>query len=303
MYQFLKKNKKTTKKLVVSHLHGGLGNQLFQYAAAFSLADYIGASVVIDKDALHNLKNRPYKLDRLNIKQDFVNDNNKSITSPKILFRSLSSSLKLNRNSIIFHEPHYHFSESFFQLSGDFIELFGYFQSEKYFSRVESAIRKMFTFKDGPDTGSLYWMNRIKTEKISVSVHVRRGDYLLKPETHPTLRMGYYQRAMNLMKKCFGSELTFFIFSDDTEYVNHEFSNIRNVCIVPSDEGSDVHELIMMSQCHHNIIANSSFSWWGAWLNTNKEKIVVAPACWFGPKKMSQRNIMDLYPDNWIQLK
>lgn len=303
MNKYIKTSARLSSKYVVSHLHGGLGNQLFQYAAAFSLADHIGASVCVNTNGLRNLQNRPYRLDRFNIPEDIYIDNNTSKSAPRKLFKNLFPIVKANRHSTIYREPHYHFSESFFNLNTDVIELFGYFQSEKYFSRVESSIRKIFTLKERPPPQSLDWINRIRNEKVSVSVHVRRGDYLLKPQTHPALSMCFYNRAMNLIKRCFGTKVTFFIFSDDFHYISQKFSNIRNVFLVPSALGSDVQELLMMSQCHHNIIANSSFSWWGAWLNINKDKMVIAPAYWFGPEKMSQRNIMDLFPENWIHLK
>jgi hypothetical protein len=125
------------------------------------------------------------------------------------------------------------------------------------------------------------------------SVHIRRGDYLRFPNDHPTLLNDYYFKSFDKMKK----NTKFIVFSDDITWCK---DNIKGNNMFYIEDETDYVNLILMSLCKHNIIANSSFSWWGAWLNKNKNKKVIAPKIWFGPNK--NLNTKDLIPNKWITI-
>ena len=171
-------------------------------------------------------------------------------------------------------------------------DLVGYFQSEKYFKNCKDLIRKYFTFAD-----SLIDYNIINPVENSCSIHVRRGDYVNLQDYHPFPGMDYYRNAISYMKNK-GVNI-FYIFSDDIEWCKEHFSYIDEIIYV---EGNiDIKDLALMSICKNNIIANSSFSWWGAWLNGNENKIVISPSVWFGPSKKGVIT-EDLYCEGWIKM-
>ena len=163
------------------------------------------------------------------------------------------------------------------------IDLKGYFQSEKYFADFKKDIRSLFTPRK---------INDLKEQK-KTSIHVRRTDYLNFPNHHPALTMHYYENAMSL----FDSNTSFIICSDDIDWCKKHFIGSR---FEFSDYKDPILDLILQIKCEHNIIANSSFSWWGAWLNSKNNK-VVAPIKWFGPA-LAQHDTKDLYLPEWTIL-
>lgn len=183
-------------------------------------------------------------------------------------------------NYQVYHEPHFHYSE--INVTGN-TDLRGYFQSKKYWQHCSDLIRDQFTFTNPP---------RLSIQN-AVSVHVRRGDYIKWGEYHYNLGMNYYKAAMDHF---WG--YTFLIFSDDIEWCKNQNWGKHEVIFMEGN--SDVDDLSLMSQCRHNIIANSSYSWWASFLNSNPHKKIVAPAKdrWFGPKL--QHDTRDLYLPNWI---
>lgn len=168
------------------------------------------------------------------------------------------------------------------------MDLAGYFQSEKYFSHCEDLIRHHFEFIDGIIEGEDDYSS-------FCSIHVRRGDYLNISDYHPIQSSKYYEECINTMRE-FGYS-SFLIFSDDIEWCKNHFSD-KNTFIF-SENRSNIQDLYLMSKCGGNIIANSSFSWWGSWLNKNKNKRVIAPSLWFGPSKKGC-DTSDLYCKDWI---
>jgi hypothetical protein len=164
-------------------------------------------------------------------------------------------------------------------------DLSGYFQSWKYFSHCEDYIREIFTPKKYENPAMFRSM---------CAVHVRRGDYNNLPDYHPVLGMDYYNEAMSRI-----SATKFLIFSDDPVWCKCNFKGSK--CVV-TELGDVVTDLSMMMACENQIIANSSFSWWAAWLNSNKNKLVVAPRKWFGPKLAFDHPTDDLIPENWIRI-
>lgn len=186
-------------------------------------------------------------------------------------------------------EKNFHY-DKYYLPSGMNYDMFGYFQSPKYWEHCEEEIRRRFTF-DAKFIGdiSLKAINPLGC----VSIHVRRGDYLKLPDYHTNLDMSYYKRAMDLFP-----DGMFMVFSDDIEWCKEQFKGER---FIFSEGMTEIEDLLLMTNCDHHIIANSSFSWWGAYLGWNPNKKVVAPRDWFGPKN-SHLNTKDLYCKNWIRI-
>lgn len=188
-------------------------------------------------------------------------------------------------------ERNFHYDQ--YIISNYNYELNGFFQSWKYFAHCEDIIRKQFEFSPSI-------LNEVKDtystalEGKTVAVHVRRGDYLQLSDYHYNLPMDYYRKAMDE----FEGNYKFFIFSDGIDWCKQQDWSGRDVLFMDNDEGTD---LCLMSQCKNFIIANSSFSWWGAWLSKNKKKKVIAPQKWFAEKKMNKQT-HDLLPDTWKRI-
>ena len=172
----------------------------------------------------------------------------------------------------------------------------GHWQSEKYFKSIEETIRKQFQFKQSSlNKETLQLSEEIKNTN-SVSIHIRRGDYLNFPQC-AVCDIEYYRKAIDYIKGKI-IEPTFFIFSDDIDWCKQNLQ-IKNSFFVNFNQGNDSwQDMYLMSQCKHNIIANSTFSWWGAWLNDNPDKIVISPHQWFKNDATG-----DIIPDNWIKNK
>ena len=170
--------------------------------------------------------------------------------------------------------------------------LHGFFQSEKYFHHNRKKILEYFKPTLEIKNQLMDKCNDLLSGK-TCSVHVRRGDYLKFPKEHPTLQPEYYYNSFNE----FDDDTTFLMFSDDIEWCKE---NIKGYNIHYIDESLDFLNIYLMSLCDNNIIANSSFSWWGAWLNENPEKKVIAPKIWFGENKKLETK--DIIPESWIKL-
>lgn len=189
--------------------------------------------------------------------------------------------LDLSGNQKRYEEPHFHYSEVPYQTN---LNLYGYFQSEKYFSDCKPLIRDLFTVKHFP----------ISTMPDTVSLHVRRGDYLQLGRAFSILDVNYYHKALELV----GAKKVM-VFSEDVEWCKSNFVGPDFLIMPPTAPHLD---MALMSCCEHNIIANSSFSWWGAWLNKNPNKKVVAPLNWFGPELAQTHNTKDLIPEGWSRI-
>ena len=176
----------------------------------------------------------------------------------------------------------------------------GYWQSEKYFSDIQDVIRKEFTVKNKPDPINESYLGEIK-DCESVSVHVRRGDYVSNPTTnqvHGFLGLEYYQKAMNTMLEKIDTP-HFFVFSDDPEWAEKNLTTDAPTTYVKHNGTKNYEDMRLMNTCKHHIIANSSFSWWGAWLASNENKIVIGPSRWFRNKDY---NDLDRMPENWLRI-
>ncbi len=189
-----------------------------------------------------------------------------------------------------YREPHFHFDPAALKVPGG-TNLWGYFQSERYFAHVASEVRSAYAFHSDIREAAQRIMARVANGFPKVALHVRRGDYLAYPESHPVLPMDYDQRALS----SHFHERTYqvLIFTDDPAWCEAAFPGRR---IVHSDNAYV--DLCVMTRCDHFVIANSSFSWWGAWLCPSSEKVVVAPRRWFGPK-LAKHQTHDLRPESW----
>jgi hypothetical protein len=282
---------------------GGLGNQMFQYATAKSLSIKFNRTLKLDLSWFSQQKLRNYQIGVFNIADKHCSNFEKHLFYPnndlilkvikkileKMNFLKVFNEYKTERfRSDIYHVP-------------KFTYLNGYFQSQKYFIEHEDFIRSIYKFPESKNFEINKFVNQINS-KNSVSIHIRRGDYITNNETskvHGNLGLKYYNTAINHILKNENNP-HFFIFSDDIEWVRTNFKIDQSYTYVVLSPGVPDHEeMRLMSICKNNIIANSSFSWWGAWLNDNPDKIVIAPKKWFSDPK---RSSTDLIPENWIRI-
>jgi len=299
--------------MIIVRLRGGLGNQLFQYAAAYALASHYGAE--LKGDAYTYSKHKYRKLELKKFRIGYKEASRKEVhqfTGSNPLVRYFNKQENYLRCPMVFAQPHYHFYEDFFQLPSS-IYLSGYFQSEKYFKTVEDEIRKMYLLNDTWDTQNEDIILRMK-ETTSVAIHVRKGDYSSNTSYASffgQLDDNYYKSAISRMKEKF-HQPQFFFFSDNIEMCRKTFSYVEHATFVSHNQGDNsFKDLLLMSSCHHQIIANSTFSWWAAWLNSSSDKLVIAPKRWFNKEYSTLRlpvyparlyNTKDLIPPDWVKL-
>ena len=298
-------------KTVVSRIYGGLGNQMFQYAAAYGLARDHGAKLLLDLSSFDETDFRAFQLDRWSAPVERWSGRypdkirRKKRVADHIkghLRRWIRSDLDLD----VYAEPSLEFDPDFFEQSYHTVLLSGYFQSHRYFNRYGDEIRALFQPCEALGSRAAHWREKISATTFSVSLHIRRGDYVSNPEAarmHGHLTEPYYERAIDLMRRLYGPGLTVFVFSDDLNYAAELFDGIANLNLVDSEEDRPWDDMTLMSCCDHNIIANSSFSWWGAWLNANPGKTVIAPAQWFSDEVMRKTNTLHRIPEDWIMLQ
>lgn len=253
-------------------LNGRLGNQMFQYAATMAAAENAAAvfAIPIENQELSKYFNLSCKF--------FSIQDNRQILS------------RLN----IYQESSFNYNQNF-SFIGDNTDLLGYFQTEKYFKKIEDKIRKEFSFKkeilDKCNEKIINLKNQYN--KKICSLHVRRGDYVNLQNYHSLCSLEYYKKAIDINSDCI-----FYVFSDDIQWCKQNFIEKK---FIFSEQNSQEQDLCLMSLCDNNIIANSSFSWWGAWLNLNKEKQIIAPNNWFGPSYKGH-DTTDLYCEDWIKI-
>lgn len=256
---------------------GQLGNQMFQFAALRGIAKNNGYNFCIPN---HNeVFSDPFgpKL-KIELFEPFVLKNVSILNIQEIDDK---------RPSV--QESDFCFDENLFNNCPDWVNLIGYFQSEKYFKNIESEIREDFSFKD---TISIPCKEMISEIKNPVSLHIRRKDFLTNPN-HSVLELDYYQKALNQ----FDETSTVLVFSDDPEWCNQQeiFSEDR---FLIAEGNSNYVDLCLMTLCSKHIIANSSFSWWGAWLSEQEK--VVAPSGWFKGSNNEHLDTKDIIPENWM---
>ncbi len=277
---------------------GGLGNQMFQYAAGLSAAERLRTELKMDLSWFDSLEEvdtpRFYELDNFNLKQEFVNKNDFVLKNGGFINRIINIRKKQLDSYI---EPQFNYSDKFLNIKNNtYIE--GYFQTEKYFKDIRGDVIKAFDLKNKASAESEKIIDQIKNSN-SVSLHVRRGDYVSNKNAnkfHGLMSKTYYKKALSIIESKV-SNPNYFVFSDEIDWVKKNF-DLPKKSIYINHNKSGVEDMRIMRECKHNIIANSSFSWWGAWLGQKERKIVVAPNSWFLNKEI---DTSDIIPSRWIK--
>ena len=279
---------------------------MFQYAAGRALSSRLGQQLRLDVSGFVNYRlHNGFELPHLfNGTMDVATPEDMQRVlgwqaMPSIRKLLLRPELAVLRSNKFVVEPHFHYCSELDRLSGD-CYLMGYWQSEKYFKSIESIIRADFVFRQPMSERNQQIADEI-TQSNAVSLHVRRGDYVQNTNTfatHGACSLDYYRAAILRIAERV-EQPKFFIFSDDITWVKGNMK-IDFPCqyVDHNCGGESYNDMRLMSLCKHNIIANSSFSWWGAWLNPRADKIVIAPKCWFA----NQTNVQDLFPPGWLTL-
>lgn len=253
--------------------NGRLGNQMFQIAATIGVA----------------LKNR----------QPYSFPNWKCYHSGNVYSNRYNKNLPIlekNKEIITINESQFNYKDIVIDDVNKLYTLNGYFQTEKYFKEYRDLIKEYFTLSPERMNPILDRYSDILDN--SCSLHIRRGDYMTQTSHHPIQSIDYYYEAINVIYGDNFENVNFLIFSDDINWCKNNIK-LNKVHFI---EGNDnITDLYLMSKCDNNIIANSSFSWWGAWLNDNKDKKVVGPKKWFGPS-LSHYNTEDIIPEEWIKI-
>ncbi|KQT15504.1 hypothetical protein ASG31_14675 [Chryseobacterium sp. Leaf404] len=288
--------------MTITKLQGGLGNQMFQYAVARSRC--VDEKIYLDFSFLQknnvsteHFTKRDFELGVFGIQYKEFSDRER-----KICFGT-------STKDKILRKLFYGRTETVHQIENEFVIIpaaqniyfDGYFQSEKYFASIRNQLLTEFTFPE-LDGANIRILDQINSVQNSVSIHIRRGDYL-KPEVlkyHGSLGENYYKAGLELLKAKFPN-LYYFVFSDDISFAKTLFKDLENTYFVNINSGKDSwKDMFLMAQCRHHIIANSSFSWWGAWLS-QKQGINIAPENWFN-KEVANFDINNIVPSDWITI-
>lgn len=257
--------------MIISKIQGGLGNQMFQYAYGRHLSHKYQTVLYIDDRFYTTQSKRQFELDKFNVSYFSKDLNSIQVNYPILKITDDFSYKKIPPPN----DCNYY--------------LDGYWQSEKYFTESEDIIRSDFT-------PNQYILDKIKNTPLtdnSLSLHIRRTDYVTSNGFHPVQPIKYYQDAID----CIGDYGNIFVFSDDIQWCR---DNLKFDKMIFMDGFGDIEDMFVMSMCTNNIICNSSFSWWGAWLNKNENKKVIAPKNWFGIQ--ANLNDSDIVPQKWIKI-
>ena len=280
--------------MITTRLHGRLGNQMFQYAAARALAHRLNTGVVLDSRGTElrgeGVLTRVFDLD-LSPATNLPPLKQKAPLR-YALWRGLGLAPRFLRERRLGYNPS-------FETWSDGGYLHGYWQSEKYFADITDLIRADFTFPTFSNDQNAEMAARI-TKDNAISLHVRRGDYVALA-AHVLCDQAYYEAALaRILEGLPGAAPTVYVFSDDPDWAK---ANLPLPCdkVVVDFNGpeTDFEDMRLMSLCKHNIIGNSSFSWWAAWLNSNPQKRVAGPSNWFGDAKLSNPDIL---PRDWLKI-
>lgn len=291
--------------MLIVKLKGGLGNQLFQYALGRQCAIKNNTDLFLDTSSFKTDTLREFSLNQFNIKVQSISNLNSFEFDGKNYSFDLSFFKKIS-NPFLFSnkikEKGFNFSPLVLNQTKKYY-LDGYWQSEKYFSNIRSILLNEISLSPHLLSQEKYILNSNSIKNTnSVSIHIRRGDYVTNPKTssyHGVCSKDWYLEAVNYLESNY-SNLRYFIFSDDIAWAKENISpNASTQYINPGLSGEEAIDIMLMSLCKHNILANSSFSWWGAWLNQNPDKQVVAPKKWF---THAENDTRDLLPESWIAL-
>ncbi len=279
-----------TKSVTVA-LTGGLGNQMFQYAAARALAERCAAGLTLDLAFYNDRRHRQFELDAFPIDITGV------IGSGDRGFSNRLLNWFSPRREAVYREPHFHYDPAFESLTAP-VRLEGYFASPRYFAGHEAIVRRELTPPAAEDAESQRLAAQIGSG-AATALHVRRGDYVSQPKVSRlmgTSSLAYYAAALERIP----ADSTVFVFSDDIAWAKAHLPQLRPMIFVGEESTRPaIADLWLMTLARHHIIANSSFSWWGAWLAHEQDGETIAPAKWFADATHDDK---DLLPANWTRL-
>ena len=292
--------------MIITKVFGGLGNQMFQYAAGRALSSRVGSRLQVDVRSHHleGASHNGYELERVfSVAPEQATD--QSVADVLGWRRSrqvqrLLRKLKVRTGRYVV-EPHFHHWSGFERLESP-CYLDGYWQSTEYFSRIADVIASDFQFRQPLKGENARLAELIDSQPRAVSLHVRRGDYISNKSAavhHGTCDLDYYHRATSRMAQELQGQPRYVVFSDDIDWARANLNLSPDAVFVGHNQGKDSHfDMQLMSRCRHHILANSSFSWWGAWLNRRAERTVLAPKRWF----LAAHDTSTLTPADWIRL-
>ncbi|MGF1902956.1 alpha-1,2-fucosyltransferase [Aliivibrio sifiae] len=280
---------------------GGLGNQLFQYATARSLAEKIETSTTMDISVYKSYNVHPFKLAKFNCKTEF---SDKSSLFRKLLEKRFFQKvfMRLGMLGKYYFEDGLFFNKKVLSLQNE-TKLFGYFQSEKYFINIRQKLLEELTLIDELNDIEQALSEEIKNSN-SISIHIRRGDYvsnLSANQIHGTCDSSYFKKSLAYLenKGILIESSHLYLFSDDIDWCRENLNFGYNTTFIEGCSERPEVDMILMSRCQHHIISNSTFSWWGAWLNSNEAKVVIAPIKWF---QSAELDSIDIIPESWVKL-
>lgn len=289
--------------MIIIKIHGGLGNQMFCYIVYKKIL-LIGKEIYVDIKDTYKSHNG-YELENIfnikTIKADINTSIYYSDSNSNILQR-VRRKIFGRRKTFFKEKIEFKYDNNIFNIDNDKY-LSGYWQSIKYLEGIEDEIRKDFTFKNKLDNKNLEALNLINNSN-SISIHIRRGDYFRGNNEKlfgNIATVDYYKKAMKIIEEKIENPV-YFVFSNDMEWVKENIEFKCEANYIDWNVGEDSYkDMQLMSNCKHNIIANSTFSWWGAWLNNNQNKIVIAPKKWINKEGINSDEI-ELFYDDWILL-
>ena len=289
---------------ITVHVAGGLANKMFHCAAAIALRK-MGNMVYLDDES----EEAEFEHDKLSLQHIFPDMGIARMPKGKYKFagkRSLYAKI-MRRLPLLSGEKYYishsfNYDEAFVGSIKKDSYIICPFQNERYFENAFDEVRSAFTFPSIEGDRNIELMKKLESEN-SVAIHIRKGDgYATWPEFVGTCPLEYYQKAVNRLKQMH-SHLKFYVFTDSPEWVRENFGWLDYTLVDwnPWVGWGNHFDMQLMTHCKHNIIANSTYSWWGAWLNTNPDKVVIAPEEWFKIcNKVTEQS--DIVPHSWIRL-
>lgn len=283
-------------------LVGGLGNQMFQYSAARAIALRHGVSLKLDLSWFGTDPDRKYALSPFSIDAEtFVANRQLPINFTERVRRRIRRGLRARKGGVPSYTEKSFRYDSVIETLYPPVELEGYFQSERYFDGCREQILRDFTLRETPESTTGELLERICGSE-SIALHIRRGDYVSNAAAsafHGTLGMAYYKVGLDIARRGMNRPHCF-VFSDDPQWARENLKTDVPTTYIDIHSTDLAHEdLRLMRACRSFVVANSSFSWWGAWLGQREGKTVVAPARWFKDDKI---DTSDLIPSDWIQV-
>lgn len=278
--------------MIITKISGGFGNQLFMYACGYAAAQRLDTGLILDTSFMDTDNLRSYELDKLNIKYDkHFSTEWLKLYPLKVLYRKIIRGTILARYTMFKEKQTYHFDPEYLNIKND-TYLYGYWQTEKYFKDYRKELLQMFTPRYELSSDCKKYINKANCCN-SVAVHVRRGDYV---KIGICLDKSYYFHAFEYLEQRM-KNITYFVFSDDMEYVHQMFKNAQReiVYVQYTSANPTLDDFFIMKACKHIIMANSSFSWWAAWLNNNPDKQVLYPKTSWADS--------DFYPKEWTMIQ